>query len=130
MKRYTTKLRSKSSVGPFKMNLLVLVVQVIVMSKNADSRMTSIRSNSPDKFANLNNSIRCQLMQLHPELASNIQNDRVRRHAETSSKEIFEHHCFIIKRIWNGLCTRSSAISFQKIMSNAVQRGYAGLSNP
>jgi hypothetical protein len=59
-----------------------------------------------------------------------IQKDWVRRHTETNNKEIFEYHYFVLMRIQNGLCTRRSAISFLKIMSDALQRGYAGLSNP
>jgi hypothetical protein len=44
------------------MYLLVLIVQLVVMSKNIRSRVTSARSNSPDKLANLDDSIRCQFM--------------------------------------------------------------------
>jgi hypothetical protein len=69
MKRYTTKLCSESSVEPFKMNHFVLVVQLVVMSENIHSRMTSARSNNPEKPANLNDSIPCQLMQLYLKLA-------------------------------------------------------------
>jgi hypothetical protein len=64
MKRYATKLRSECSVGPFQMNFLVLIVQLIVMSENICSRMTSVRSNNTNKLANLNDSIRHLLMQL------------------------------------------------------------------
>jgi hypothetical protein len=73
MKRYTTKLRSESSFRPFKMNLFVLIVQLIVMGENICSRMTSVRSNNSDKLANLNDTIRCQLMQLRLKLAQNVQ---------------------------------------------------------
>jgi hypothetical protein len=69
-------------------------------------------------------------MQLHLEFAQNIQKDPMRRQTETSIEENFEHHCFILMRIRNELCTRRSAISFQKIMSETLQRGNAGLSNP
>jgi hypothetical protein len=99
MKRYTTKLHNENSVGPFKMNLLVLIAQFLVMSENICNRTTASRSNNPEKFANLNDSIQCQLMQLYPKLAQNIQKDQVRRHTETSSKEIFEYHHFILMRI-------------------------------
>jgi hypothetical protein len=129
MKIYTTKLRNKISVVPFEMNFLVLVVQLVVMSENVCSRMTSARDNSPDKLANLNDSIWCQLMQLHLKLAQNIQKDRVQSHMKTRSEEIFEHHRFIFMRIWNGLCTKRSAISFQKVTSETLQRRNVGLSN-
>jgi hypothetical protein len=49
---------------------------------------------------------------------------------ETSSKEIFERHRFILMRIRNRICTRRSDISFRKITSKTIQRGNAGLSNP
>jgi hypothetical protein len=75
MKRYTTKLLSEISVGPFEINVLDLIVQLIVMSETVYSRATTTRNNSPDKLANLNDSIRCQLMQLHPEPTQNIQKD-------------------------------------------------------
>jgi hypothetical protein len=82
-----------------------------------------------DKLANLNGSIRHQLMQLHPGPVQNIQIGRVRRHTETSSEEIFEHHLFIFMRIWNRLCTRRLGITLQKVVSETLQRHNAGLSN-
>jgi hypothetical protein len=51
------------------MNFLVLIVQLIVMSENICSRMTSARSNNTNKLANLNDSIRHLLMQLFLKLA-------------------------------------------------------------
>jgi hypothetical protein len=95
MKRYTAKLCSETSVRSFKINFLILIVQFIVMSKNVCGGKAFARSNL-DNLANLNDSIRCQLMQLHLELAQNIQEDRVQRHAETSSEEIFKYHHFIL----------------------------------
>jgi hypothetical protein len=60
------------------------------MSKNIRSGMTPTRSNSPDKFHNLNDSVWHKLMQLEPELAQDIQENRVRQHVKTSSKEILK----------------------------------------
>jgi hypothetical protein len=68
MKRDTTELGDEGNFGSLKMNLLVLVVQLIVPSKDIQSRLTPARSNSPDKFADLNDGIRRKLMQLYPEL--------------------------------------------------------------
>jgi hypothetical protein len=99
------------------------------MGENICSRTISTRSNSPDKLANLNYSIRCQLMQLHPEHAQNVQKDWVRRHTETSSEENFEHHCFIFMRNQNRLCTKRSAIPIWKVMSETLQRCKTGLHN-
>jgi hypothetical protein len=109
------------------MNLLFLIMQLIVMRKNVRSGMTSARSNSPDKLANMNDSVWCQLMQRHPELAQNIHNDRVRRHVETNNKEIFEYHRFIFPGIRNRLYTRQLAISFQKIVIDTLKKGKSGL---
>jgi hypothetical protein len=57
VKRNATKLGGESSIASCKMNFLVLVVQLIVMSEDIGSRTTSIRSNNPDELANLNDSI-------------------------------------------------------------------------
>jgi hypothetical protein len=68
MKRDRTELGSKGSFRSLKMNLLVLVVQLIVPSEDICNRLTPARSNSPDKFADLNNGIWCKLMQMYPKL--------------------------------------------------------------
>jgi hypothetical protein len=68
-------------------------------------------------------------MQLHSELAQNIQKDRVWRHMKTRNKEIFEHHRFVFLRIQNGLCTRRLAISFRKVMIKTLHRHNVGHSN-
>jgi hypothetical protein len=47
------------------MNLLVLAVQLIVLSEDICSGLTPARSIDLDKFANLDDSIRCKLMQLY-----------------------------------------------------------------
>jgi hypothetical protein len=77
MKSYAAKLCSEGSLRSFQMNLLVLIVQLLVMSDNACNRMTSARSNSPNKLADLNDGIWCQLMQLHLKFAQNIQKNQV-----------------------------------------------------
>jgi hypothetical protein len=59
MKRYASKLHSESSVGSCKMNILVLIMQLVAMSKNIRSGKTSVRSNNPEKLANPNDTIRC-----------------------------------------------------------------------
>jgi hypothetical protein len=115
VKRNTAKLGGESSLRPLKMNFLVLVVQLIVMSKNIYSGMTSARSNNLDKFANLNNSIQHQLMQLYSEFAQNIHKNWMRWHVKPSNKKILEHRSFVHSRIRNRFCTRRSVISFQKI---------------
>jgi hypothetical protein len=99
MKSYAAKLRNEGSLKPFKMNLLILIVQLVMMHENVCSRMIPARSNSPNKLANLNNGVRRQLMQLHLKFVQNIQENRVRRYTETSSKEILEYNHLIFLRI-------------------------------
>jgi hypothetical protein len=50
------------------MNLTILIVHFIMLSEDISSWMASVGSDSPDKFANLNDSIRHQMMQLPPSL--------------------------------------------------------------
>jgi hypothetical protein len=69
MKRYATKLHSESSVRWFQMIFLVLIVQSIVARENVCSRTTFAGSSTPNKLANLNDSVRLELMQLYLELA-------------------------------------------------------------
>jgi hypothetical protein len=66
-KRDTTKLGCEGSFRSLKMNLLVLVVYLIVPSEDICSRPTPARRNNPDKFADLNDGIRCKMMQLYLE---------------------------------------------------------------
>jgi hypothetical protein len=63
------------------------------MSENLIIRTTSIRSNNPDKHADLHNSVGCELMQLHMKFVKYIQKHRVRRYAKASSEKILEHNC-------------------------------------
>jgi hypothetical protein len=116
VKRNTTKLGGKSSIASYKMNFLVLVVQLIVMSKDIDSRMTSARSNSSVELANLNDSIRRQLMHMYSKFAQDVHKDWMWQHVKPSSKEILEHHDFICPRIRNRLCTRRTPVSLRKIV--------------
>jgi hypothetical protein len=58
MKRDTIELGGEGSLRSLKMNLLVLVAQLVMSSEDICSRPTSVRSNSPDKFVDLNNGIR------------------------------------------------------------------------
>jgi hypothetical protein len=69
VKSDTTKLCNKNSLASFKVNLLVLIMQFIMLSKNIGSWMTPTRSDSLDKFAKLDNSIQCQVVQLHADFA-------------------------------------------------------------
>jgi hypothetical protein len=117
VKRDTTKLGGESSLGSFKMNFLVLVVQLIVMNENIYSGMTSARSNNPNEFADPNDGIRHQLIQLHSEFVQNVHMDWMWRHAKPNSKEVLEHHNFVFPRIRNILRTRRMIISLWKIAS-------------
>jgi hypothetical protein len=67
VKSDATKLGSEGSFRSLKMNLLVLVVQLIVLSEDICSGPTPARSNYPDKLADLDDGIWRKLMQLHSE---------------------------------------------------------------
>jgi hypothetical protein len=54
------------------MNHVVLVVQLIMLSEDIGSRMTSVGSNNLDKLADLDDSIRRQLMQLHSKFTQDV----------------------------------------------------------
>jgi hypothetical protein len=62
MKINTAELGGEVSFGSLKMNLLVLVVQLIMPRKDIRSRPIPARSNNPDKFADLNYGIWRKLM--------------------------------------------------------------------
>jgi hypothetical protein len=122
VKRNIAKLGGESSITSYKMNFLVLVVQLIVMSEYISSRMTTARSNSPDELANLNDSIRHQLMQLYLKFVQDVHKDWMRRHMKPDSKEILEHHGFVRPRIRNRPCTKRMHVSLQKIVGIILQR--------
>jgi hypothetical protein len=67
VKSDTTKLSSEGTFRPLKLNLLILVVQLIVLSEDICTRTTPVRSNSRDKLTDLDDSIRCQLKLRLPE---------------------------------------------------------------
>jgi hypothetical protein len=66
MKRNTTELGTEGVVTPFKSNLLLLVMQLVIFHEDISNRSTSARADRPDKLPNLNNGVRCQLVQLNP----------------------------------------------------------------
>jgi hypothetical protein len=109
MKRCTPKLSSESSLRPLQMNLLVVIMQLIVMSKNVCSRTTPARSNNPNKLANLNNGVRRQLMQLHLKFAQN--------------------NSLIFPRIGSRLYASCSGKTFWKVASGIFGRCDMGLSD-
>jgi hypothetical protein len=76
VKSDAAKLRGEGTLGLHKFNLLILVVQLIVLNKNIYSRMVPTRSNILDKLTDLEDSIRCQLMQLHSELMQDVHKNR------------------------------------------------------
>jgi hypothetical protein len=72
MKCDTAKLCSEDSLASLKMNLLVLVVQLMVLSEEIDSWTASAGSDRPDKLVDLNDGIRRQMVQLNSEFAQNV----------------------------------------------------------
>jgi hypothetical protein len=67
MKSDATKLGGEGSFGSLKMHLFVLVVQLIVLSKDICSGSTPTRSNDPDKLTDLDDGIRHKLMHQYSE---------------------------------------------------------------
>jgi hypothetical protein len=67
VKSDTAKLCSEGSLTSLKVILLVLIMQFIMLSENISSWMAPTRSDSLDKFANLGDSIRSKMVQLHIE---------------------------------------------------------------
>jgi hypothetical protein len=113
----TTKLCSEGSLASLKMNLLILIVQLIVLSEDSGSRMASVGSHSPDKLTNLNDSIWHQMVQLHSKFVQNVHMDQMRWHTKPSSEKVFEDDSFICMRLRHGLRTGDSAISLGEIAS-------------
>jgi hypothetical protein len=122
VKSDATKLSSESTLEPHKLNLLILVVQLIVLSKDIYSRMAPTRSNNPDELTDLDDSIWCQLMQLHSELMQDVHMNWMWGHAKPRSKEIPEHDSFIHPRLRYRLRAKRSAISLGKV-ATVVSKG-------
>jgi hypothetical protein len=101
MKGYAPKLRSELGLGPLKMNPLILIMKLVVVSENLGIRVTSAWSDSPNKLTNLNNSIRSELMKLHLKLVKDAQEHGVRRYAKASNKEILEHNRLVLPKSRN-----------------------------
>jgi hypothetical protein len=108
------------------MNHVVLVVQLIMLSEDIGSRMTSVGSNNLDKLADLDDSIRRQLMQLHSKFTHDVYKAQMRWHVRPSSEDIFKHDSFIHSRLWHRLRTRRSAISLGKILRVTVHSPKVG----
>jgi hypothetical protein len=52
------ELSGEGTIGPLKLNLLIMIVQFIMLSEDINSRTAPVRGNSPDKLADLDDSIR------------------------------------------------------------------------
>jgi hypothetical protein len=89
------KLCSKGRLTSLEMNLLVLIVQLIVLSKDIDSRMDPTGHDSLDKLTDMIDNIRHQMVQLHLEFAQDVHKDRMQRHMKPGSKKVFEDDSFI-----------------------------------
>jgi hypothetical protein len=95
MEGNAAKLHSEGSLTPVKMNLLVLIMQLIIFSKYISSWMTSSRSYYRYKFADLNDGIRPQVVQMNSKFAQNVQKHWMRWHTESSSKKVFKDDSFV-----------------------------------
>jgi hypothetical protein len=59
VKSDATKLSGKGTFGTLKLNLLILIVQLVVLSEDICSRTTPIGSNNLDKLTDMDNIIWC-----------------------------------------------------------------------
>jgi hypothetical protein len=89
MKCDTAKLCSEDSLASLKMNLLVLVVQLMVLSEEIDSWTASAGSDRPDKLVDLNDGIRRQMVQLNSEFAQNVCKNQMWQHTKPNSEKVF-----------------------------------------
>jgi hypothetical protein len=113
----TTKLCSEGSLASHKMNLLILVVQLIVLCRDFGSWMTSTGSDRPNKLADLNDGIRCQMAQLNSEFVHNVHKNQMRWHTDPRSEKVFEDNNFVHTGLRHRLRVRGSAISLGEIAS-------------
>jgi hypothetical protein len=120
MKGYASKLHNELSIRPLKVNLLVLIMQLIVMSENFSVRAISARRDSPDKLANLNNSIWSKLTKLHLKFVKNVQQHRVQMYVKASSEKILKNNHLILIRDWNRFYARLLSTPFREKARRAL----------
>jgi hypothetical protein len=126
VKSDASKLSGEGTLRPHKLSLLILVVQLIVLSEDICSRMVLVRSNSPDKLTDLDDSFWHQLMQLYSELMQDVHKNRMWGHVKPSIKEILEYYSFIHPRLRHIPHARRSAISHGKIVTVVSEGPEAG----
>jgi hypothetical protein len=105
----TAKLCSEGSIASLKMNLIVLIVQLIVLCEDIGGWTAPTGSDSPDKLTDLNDSIWHQMVQLHPKFAQDVHKDWMRWHTKPDSENVFKDDNFERSRLWHGLRTEGSA---------------------
>jgi hypothetical protein len=123
VKSNEAKLSGEGTLRPLELNLLIWIVQFIVLSEDISNRMAPVRGNNPNKLADLDDSIRHQLVQLHSKLTQNVQKNWVWGHTKPNSKEILEHNSFVRPRVRHRLRSGGSTISFGKIVT-VVSKGH------
>jgi hypothetical protein len=116
------ELSSDGSLASFKMNLLVLIMQLVMLSEHISSWMAPMRSDRLDKFVNLNDCIRCQLVQLNSKLVQYVYEYQMGHHTEPSSKRTFKENSFIHTGLRQRLYARGSAISLRKVAHVVLHR--------
>jgi hypothetical protein len=77
-------------------HFLWLIVQLIVLWKTIPVWHTDEAHHRPKVLRQLGNSIRGQLVELHPKFDQNIIKDKLRRHTEPSCEKLFKHNGFIL----------------------------------
>jgi hypothetical protein len=125
----TAKLCNKGSLTSLKMNLLVLIVQLIVLSEDIGSWTAPTGSGTLDKLTDLNDSIGHQMVQLQSKFAHDVHKDRMWWHTKPGSEKVFKNDSFVCPRLWHGLHAGRSAISLVEIASVTFHQPGAGFRN-
>jgi hypothetical protein len=121
VERDTPEWSDEGSLAAFKMYLLGLIMQLIVLCEYIYNQTATARSDCPDKFANLTDGIQRQLLQLNMKLAKDVREHWMGRHAKPNSKEIFKNNSFVYTRLRHQFHSRGPDVSLRKAACVVLQ---------
>jgi hypothetical protein len=84
-------------------NLLWLIMYLVTPSESIIAGLPVEAHHSPKILRQLGDSIRVQLMQLHPTLKQDLGESRMRWHSKPRGKKFLKNNGFIVGRLWNSL---------------------------
>jgi hypothetical protein len=96
-------------------NLLWLIMQLIVLSKAISTRLLTEAQHSPKILRQLDNSIRGQLMQLHPKLQQNFCESRMRWHVKPHREKFLKDNNLIVVQLWDSFLPWLMSGTFSEI---------------